>query len=158
MALKAWVTIPTPSLKASRAAASLAALWPRLTTTPRRRRFRDHLGGPLQLRRQGHQGDVGLRAALEAIDAFLQGRQAGSAKVVLGMGAAALRRQEGSLQVGPQQPATPGPVQGPRLGEHRQGLPQRLHPAGDQRGADRLHPIPPEQLQQGLQPGQVGRR
>ena len=66
------------------------------------------------------------------------------------------RRQEGTLQVGPQQAAAAGAMGSTGLAQHSQGLPQGFHGAGHQGGADRLHPIAPEQLQQLLQSGQVG--
>ena len=62
----------------------------------------DHRPAPRQLRRQGHQGDVGLRAAAEAVDALLQCCKAWLAEMLDRMGAAAGRRQEWPLQMGPQ--------------------------------------------------------
>ena len=72
------------------------------------------------------------------------------------MGPPPRRRQEGTLQVGPQQAAAARSVGGARLAQHPQSLPQGRHGAGHQGGADRLHPIAPEQLQQFLQSRQVG--
>ena len=120
----------------------------------------DHCGGPLKFGRQRDQGDVGGDVgggrAAKTVDAFAEGRQRWGAQMRLGMGAAAGRRQEGALQVGPQQAAAPRLVVGPGLAQHRQCLPQGGHGAGHQGGTDGLHPIAPEKLQQLLQPGLVG--
>ena len=43
----------------------------------------------------------------------------------------------------------------PGFREHGERLAQGGHGAGDQGGADRLHPIPPEQLEQLQQPRQI---
>ena len=129
----------------------------------------DHRSGPLKFGRQRDQGDVGggpgggrapsagtARRAVKAVDALGEGRQRWGAQMRLGMGAAAGRRQEGALQVGPQQAAASRLVLGPGLAQHRQCLPQGGHGAGHQGGADGLHPIAPEKLEQLLQPGLVG--
>ena len=121
----------------------------------------DHRSGPRKFGRQRDHGDVGgdvggCRRAAKTVDAFAQGRQRWGAQMRLGMGAAAGRRQEGALQVGPQQAAAPRLVVGPGLAQHRQCLPQGGHGAGHQGGTDGLHPIAPEKLQQLLQPGLVG--
>ncbi len=73
------------------------------------------------------------------------------------MSAAPGLRQEGAFQVGPQQQASPRLMLGPCLPQHLQGHAQLLHAAGHQGGRDRFHPIAPEQLQEFLQLGQVGR-
>ena len=114
----------------------------------------DHLRGPVQFRCQGHQVDIGLKAA----DSLLQRRQIGPAEVLLGMGSPPAGLKKRPLQMGTQQLGAPALVLLPGFGQHRQGLAQRGHTAGHQGGTDRLHPIPPEQLEQFQQPGQIGGR
>jgi hypothetical protein len=152
MALSTWVTMPTP---ASKAAATEAQAHHHAALA----QGGDHLHAPLQLRRQGHQGDVGgglpASPAVEATDALLERRRAGGRQVFGGVGAAPFVGQEGPFQVGAEQAAAPGLVTPSGFGQHLQGLAQRLHAAGDQGGTDRLHPVTPEPLQQLPQPRQI---
>ena len=111
----------------------------------------DHRSGSLQFGGQGHQGNL----RFEPTDPFLESLQAGAGQVFTGMGTAAGFGQKGALQMGPQQPATAGSVQVPRLPQHGQGLAQRRDAAGHQGRGDGFDPIAPQQLEELLQQGQI---
>ena len=65
-----------------------------------------------------------------------------------GVGAAPAGLKKGALQMGAQQLGPAGLMPFPGFGEHGERLAQGGHGAGHQGGADRFHPIPPEQLEQ----------